>query len=162
MSEPKHLTIARKYLGQKEVAGIGSNAWILNLWLSVGWIWSTVSRKDDSVLPWCGAFINYVFKEAGLPSVKGWWSAKSWLNFGVSCKACLGAIGVIDRKGGGHVGILVGKDNIGNILMIGGNQNDSVKISAFKPSVFVGFRKPEGMAFVHLPILSAELSESEF
>jgi uncharacterized protein (TIGR02594 family) len=164
MSDPVWLKSARKYIGQKEVAGLKSNAWIIGLWQTIPWIWSTVARKDDSVLPWCGAFIRLVMVENKIVPPKKWWSAREWATWGMPLhKPLLGCIGVMRRTGGGHVGIIVGRDNAGNLLMIGGNQGDSVNIAAFNPNRFTEFVWPRGheMILDSLPILSAALSVSE-
>jgi hypothetical protein len=35
------------------------------------------------------------------------------------------------RDGGGHIAIVVGRDQNGNLMCCGGNQSDAVTISAF-------------------------------
>lgn len=165
--EPKWLTSARSYIGQREIPGQDSNQWILGLWAIVPWIWLTVRRKDDSLLPWCGAFVRLCLSEAGLTPPKAWYRAMAYAEYGTNVgRPVLGAIGVIKNGKQWHVGFVLGKDNAGNIIMLGGNQNDSVKLSAFKPELFKAYRWPAGateqvpMAGL-LPILSAALSTSE-
>lgn len=162
--DPVWLATARKYVNQKEVPGKNSNLWILKLWESVPWIWTTVANKDDSLLAWCGAFVRFVMIENGIAPPKKWWSASSWDTWGSPVKEpVLGCIGVMKRSGGGHVTIIVGIDNAGNYLGLGGNQGDSVKISAFPAERFTKFVWPNGhpLRIVPLPNLSAELSSSE-
>jgi uncharacterized protein (TIGR02594 family) len=164
MREPIWVTEARSHIGKKEVAGVGSNKWILSLWETVPWIWSTVARKDDTLLAWCGAFVRLVMLECNITPPKGWWSAKNWAAWGAPVKTpTLGCIGVMKRKGGAHVTILIGKDNAGNLIGLGGNQGDMVKKSAFKPELFVAFVYPPNQKNynITLPILSAALSVSE-
>lgn len=160
------LTEARKHQGQSEVPGWKSNKWILSLWDTVPWIWSTVSRQDDSVLPWCGAFVRHCLVEANIQPPKHWYRAKAYVNFGTKLyEPTLGAVCVIKNSAGKfHVGIIVGVNNAGHVLIIGGNQSDSVKVSAFlRDSVeYIGW--PGDIRNVppsKPPILSAALSDSE-
>lgn len=164
MKEPIWVTAARRYIGQAEVAGKGSNAWILSLWETVPWIWSTVARKDDTLLAWCGAFMRLVFTQCEIQAPKKWWSAKEWAAWGVPLKSpILGCVGVISRKGGAHVTLLIGKDNAGRLIGLGGNQGDMVKKSAFEPQVFIAYVWPPNQTIIltALPNINAALSESE-
>lgn len=157
---------ARKHIGVKEIPGVKSAPFIVSLWSSVKWLWD--SQKDDSKLPWCGAFVRYCLITAALPVPKEWYRARSYAEFGYPMYEPLhGCIGVTkNMKGQYHVGFVVGRDNANNILMLGGNQNDSVKVSAFKRSAFVAFRWPDTQGKIPMPtplqILSAELSTSEY
>jgi uncharacterized protein (TIGR02594 family) len=168
MERDKLITIAEKYLGQREISGPESNSWIMSLWNPIPWIWSTVSRKDDTLLPWCGAFIRLVLTEAGLRPPKNWFRAREYLTYGYDLNApARGAIGVIKTGKQWHVGIIAGIDQNRNIVMIGGNQNDSVKYSSFRPSVFQGYRWPLTMSeyyegkYYELPVINSELSTSQ-
>lgn len=164
MKEPIWLSTMRSYIGQKEVAGVKSNDWIISLWDSVPWIWSTVARKDDSILPWCGAVMRLVMLMCGIEPPKKWWSAIAWTDWGTRLeRPVLGCIGIIKRKGGAHVTILAGINNNGDYICIGGNQGDEVKRSAFKPNQFLAFVWPERwpVGVNKLPLLSASFSESE-
>lgn len=140
-----------------------SNPWIVKLWDKAAWLWAT--KKDDSQLPWCGAFVAHCLRLSGLTPPANWFRASAYATYGTKLpKPVLGCIGVMTREGGGHVGFVAGKDNAGNILMLGGNQGDSVKISAFKPHKFTAFVWPNSVflpAWQELPILSAALSASE-
>lgn len=49
---------------------------------------------------------------------------------------------VFTRTGGGHVGIVVGETQTGSLLVLGGNQGDSVKISAFERNRVAAYRWP--------------------
>lgn len=163
--DPIWIYEARKYVGQKEIAGISSNPWVLGLWAIVPWIWATVTRKDDSVLPWCGAFMRLVMVNCGITPPKKWWSANEWSKWGFAIqKPIRGCIGIMKRPDGAHVGIILGKDSAGNYLVLGGNQGDAVKVSAFNPNRFTAFVWPTGhpMKIDLLPILaSAAISSSE-
>lgn len=165
--DPKWLQSARKYLGQKEVPGPASNPWILGLWATIPWIWSTVARKDDTLLPWCGAFVRLCLTEAGIEPPKSWFRASAYADFGTKLGyPTLGAIGVIKTGKRWHVGFIVGRDNAGRIIMLGGNQNDSVKLAAFERASFAAFQWPDYQldkipSAGSLPVLTAALSTSE-
>ncbi|MGC4059081.1 MAG: TIGR02594 family protein [Chitinophagaceae bacterium] len=90
----------------------------------------TLGFKRGSGLPWCGAFVNWVMLQSGIkgPSAAG--RASNWRKFGQTLeKPAYGSIGTLVRKGGGHVGFVVGADRNrpGWIIMLGGNQNDGVR-----------------------------------
>jgi len=165
--EARWLSVARQYLNEKEVPGPKSNPWILGLWATIPWIWSTITRKDDTLLPWCGAFVRLCLVEAGLIPPKNWFRASEYVKYGINVGyPALGAIGVMKRGKQWHVGIIAGKDHAGNIILIGGNQNDSVNFSAFPIALFQAYRWPD-QAYDKiplagsLPVLSAAMSTSE-
>lgn len=65
-------------------------------------------------------------------------SAKSYLSWGEQLdRPVYGCVVVFSRDGGGHVGFVVGKDKAGNLLVLGGNQDDAVNVKSFPLS-----RKP--------------------
>ena len=157
MKDPKWLAIARKYVGVREIPGKRHAKAILTWWLAVAnWI------KDDET-PWCGAFVAGVLKEAGYPVQKGGASARKWLKFGkVLNEPCVGCI-VIFWRGkrlgwSGHVGFVVGKDRFGNLMVLGGNQNDQVCIRPFSTNRVLGYRWPSIWPFKErfsLPIIDS-------
>jgi len=85
-------------------------------------------------------------KEAGYTIPKHSYRALSWLNFGVkSFIPVYGAIAVKSRRGGGHVGFVVGQSNNGKYLdILGGNQSNEVRVSRYRKDVFKDFRIPTG------------------
>jgi len=165
MTEPAYLTAARRYLGQKEVPGAKSNPWIRALWAAESWL-----GNDDSLVPWCGLFMRAVMREAGYPVPRLPWAARSWLNWGEALLSpVVGAVVVFKRPGGYHVGIVVGIDSQGRLVVLGGNQGDAVRYSVFN----IKDRPPEGYRWAptlpkpapgKLPVLSLaglSLSTSE-
>lgn len=134
--EPGYLTQARRFYGQKEVRGAGSNPFILSLWAAEKWL-----GKDDSLVPWCGLFMRHVMRLAGFPVPALPWAAKSWLGWGVALVTpVVGAVVIFKRPGGYHVGIVVGVDILGRLVVLAGNQGDAVKYSVFD----IKTRPPEG------------------
>jgi uncharacterized protein (TIGR02594 family) len=164
---PAWLIEARRHIGQREVPGPGSNAWIKSLWLRLpggAWFWKHFG-SDDSKLPWCGAFVASVMDTCGHQYPKKYASAKAWLDWGTWLEHPeVGCVVVFARDGGGHVGFVVGRDLHKNLLVLGANQGDAVSIAAFRQDRVMGYRWPsDAMAPVAaaLPLGAADLSRSE-
>ncbi len=144
-SELAWVKLAREYVGLKEVKGVRHNPTIIK-WLDEMGQFSNEAHawwRDDET-PWCGLFAGWIMGKSGRYVVKEWYRAKEWASpflVELAEPAC-GCIAVLDRTGGGHVGFVVGKDSRGNIMLIGGNQNDSVSIAAFAPSRITGYYWP--------------------
>lgn len=135
----KWIEEAYKHLGLKEIVGKGTNLTIQS-WLSSLRSW----WKDDET-PWCGTFVAHCLNTTGYPIAKNWYRAMDWLNWGVALGApCYGCVVIFHRKGGGHVGFVIGTDAQGRLLVLGGNQNNSVSVSAFSKDRVVGYRMPVG------------------
>lgn len=139
--DPNWITIARKYVGLAEVKGPHHNPQILKWWKDIG------APFTDDETAWCGAFVGGVLVEAGLQPVSGGASAQAWLKLPVSLdKPAYGAVVVFWRNsttsGLGHVGFVVGKDQSGNLMVLGGNQGDTVSIKPFSTSRVKGYRWP--------------------
>lgn len=126
MSKPPWLFESEKYLGTKEVKGPQHNE------LITGW-WKTIKRggiKDDET-PWCAAFVGACLENVGILSTR-FESAKSYLEWGIPLDHPeYGCIVIFERNGGGHVGFVVGRDEVGHIMVLGGNQADEVNIKPF-------------------------------
>jgi uncharacterized protein (TIGR02594 family) len=147
MSDPKWLERAKWYNGIREVHGPQHNPKIIHL-LDVA------DGKDDGKAlqgirddetPWCATFVSGVLEEVGVQSMRSAW-ARSYLKFGTKLSGpCVGAIVVFERgPTSGHVGFVVGRNAAGNIMVLGGNQGDMVKVSAFPTSRVLGYRWPSG------------------
>jgi hypothetical protein len=75
-----------------------------------------------------------------------------------------GCIVVFTREGGGHVGFVVGQDQQGNLLVLGGNQGDAVNVKAFPLARVSGYRWPSELvpSTEPLPVMaSADFSHTE-
>ena len=148
MIKPGWLVEAEKHIGQSEVAGVGSNTWIKNLWLGLkggAWYWSSFG-SDDSRLPWCGAFCAAMMKICGLDVPAKYASAKEWLDWGRRLiRPELGCIVVFERGAGGHVGFVVGETADGYLMVLGGNQGNKVSIAPFARDRVLGYVWPVGV-----------------
>lgn len=126
---------ARKYLGLSEKDNPGQL--------------TTLVHVDVRTTPWCAAFINAVLHDVG---VKGTGSnlARSFLKLGVDTtkNPHIGDIVVLKRGSSswqGHVAILAEDyDAHGNfVVVLGGNQSDSVCYSRMLKSNILGIRRVE-------------------
>lgn len=137
INDPSWLIEARKYIGVAEIKGPKTSDFI-GRWLKhLGAWWS------DDETPWCGTFVAQCIEAAGLPIPKYWMRAKAWADWGTKLSNPeLGCIVVFERKGGGHVGFVVGRTPNGNLLVLGGNQGDKVCIAPFDRTRLIGYYWP--------------------
>jgi uncharacterized protein (TIGR02594 family) len=76
---------------------------------------------------WCARFMNMVLEKTGHQGT-GSAMANSFASYGHRVSGPeVGAIAVMGRRGGGHVGIITGVDASGNPIMISGNNGDRVR-----------------------------------
>lgn len=141
MTGPQWLDLARSYLGQREIPGPKSNPLIIRWWEAI-----KAPFRDD-LTPWCGAFVGGVLAQCSLPVVSGAASARSWLRLPTKLdRPAVGAVVIFWRgnpKGAsGHVGFVAGKDQRGNLMVLGGNQGDAVTIRPFDTARVLGYRWP--------------------
>jgi len=140
--------LAQRFVGIKEVSGSQSNPYILSmLHLDQDW-------PEGDEIPWCSAFVNYIAWLLRLPRSKSL-RARSWLEMGVPVgmeEAEVGFDVVILKRGGGdqpgpevldamgHVGFFAGREE--NVLLVlGGNQSDSVSVARFPMVQLLGIRR---------------------
>lgn len=152
----KWLNEAYKHIGLKEIKGAGTNLTIKS------WLSNLRSWWSDDETPWCGTFVAHCIKTSGYQLPKHWYRAKDWLNWGVTIdKPCYGCIVVFERTGGGHVGFVVGKDKLGRLLVLGGNQGDAVSTVPFDINRVAGYRMPDSVTLrTPLPLVLANVKSS--
>jgi uncharacterized protein (TIGR02594 family) len=76
---------------------------------------------------WCARFMNMVLQHSGYRGT-GSDMANSFAHYGQRVSGPqVGAIAVMGRRGGGHVGIITGIDAGGNPIMISGNNGNRVR-----------------------------------
>ncbi len=79
---------------------------------------------------WCARFLNMVLERTGHRGT-GSDLAASFAHYGQRVSGPeVGAIAVMSRRGGGHVGIITGIDARGNPIMISGNNGHRVREAA--------------------------------
>lgn len=146
--EPKHLTIARDELtrGVHEIAGPGSNPEIDKYHGATS---AGSPPRDGDATPWCSSFACWCMEQAGIRSTRRK-SARSWIEWGYEIsRPVLGCVVVMWRgspdSGSGHVGYFMGYDARGWLLILGGNQGNSVSVRAYAPSRVVSYRWHESL-----------------
>ena len=76
---------------------------------------------------WCGRFMNMVLQHAGYRGT-GSDMARSFASYGQRVSGPqVGAIAVMGRRGGGHVGVVSGIDAQGNPIVVSGNNGNRVR-----------------------------------
>lgn len=139
--------LAGRFKGTKEIAGQVNNPQIMAfLQLDNSW-----PQADE--VSWCSAFVNWIAWLLELPRSKSL-AARSWLKVGlpvdISEAQTDSDIVILKRGGGpgpevlnapGHVGFFAGLTDDGRIMVLGGNQHDSVNITAFPLSDLLGVRR---------------------
>jgi uncharacterized protein (TIGR02594 family) len=76
---------------------------------------------------WCARFMNLVLERTGHRGT-GSDMASSFAHYGQRVSGPqVGAIAVMGRRGGGHVGVITGIDAQGNPIMISGNNGNRVR-----------------------------------
>lgn len=159
--EPSWLIEARKSTGLREIPG-APTAPVIQQWLArLGAWW-----RDDET-PWCGVAVAAWMTNRDIEVPKHWYRAKAWLDWGINMwEPEVGAVVVIDREGGGHVGLVTGITPDGSLRVFGGNQGNRVCEAVFDPARVLGYRWPPKMPFPSiygepLPVAWANVSSGE-
>lgn len=164
--DPGWLAEARRHIGQREVPGPASSGWIKSLWLGLkggAWFWKHYG-EDDTALPWCGAFVAHCMQAAGREFPARYASALAWASWGEAVPGpSYGAVAVLTRNGGGHVGFVTGVSRDGRrIKLLGGNQGDSVCEAWFNADRVTAYRVPPGYRAATAPVAAVgQMSRSE-
>ncbi len=151
MTDPAWLTRARGYLGVRETPGKATTPTIAR------WLRELRAWWSDDETAWCGVFVAAVMRAEGFKPPPHWYRARAWLAFGRAIPdAAVGCIAVFERKGGGHVGFVVGVDERGRLMVLGGNQGNAVTVSPFDRTRVLGYRYPETLTLVAgLPLVNS-------
>lgn len=139
--------LAMRFVGIKEQAGTDKNNPFIMSFLTLDASWPA----NDEV-PWCSAFVNYVAWLLRLPRSKSL-AARSWLGVGVPVTLIQLDRGfdiVVLNRGGspdptvlqspGHVGFYGGME-AGRIMVLGGNQGNTVSLVSFPTDQVLGYRR---------------------
>lgn len=147
------LAIAESDLGERETLGPNDSPRIRQMWAALSGKWLLGQ-------PWCGGALANWMQQCGITYPKAYYRARAWLGWGDELpEPVVGCVVVFDRAGGGHVGLVVGRDARGNLMVLGGNQGDAVSIKPFSPGRVLGYRWPTGYLFAlnpaDLPLLAS-------
>jgi uncharacterized protein (TIGR02594 family) len=92
---------------------------------------------------WCGAFMDLVLKHTG--HAGGGNLASAYAHYGTRVSGPeVGAIAVMGRHGGGHVGVVSGIDANGNPIIVSGNHNRTVAESVYPRGRILAYVMPGG------------------
>lgn len=146
MYEPTWISEARRWINLHEsMSANGVNTNIAHMLETMG----QYTEEDrawwhDDKTPWCGLFVGYCLGVCDRYVVKHWYRAADWNDVSMTKldKPYYGCVVTFTRQGGGHVGFVVGEDSRGNLLVLGGNQADSVCVAAFKRERATGYFWP--------------------
>lgn len=139
--------LAQRYVGIHEIAGTADHP-LIQWWLSLCGFPTTVHDE----VPWCSAFVNGIAWELRLPRSKSA-AARSWLTVGTPMdldNAEAHSDVVILSRGDnvtqGHVGFYAGRTGLedahdADVLILGGNQFDGVRIESFPLTRVLGIRR---------------------
>jgi uncharacterized protein (TIGR02594 family) len=93
---------------------------------------------------WCAAFMNMVLKRAGYHGT-GSNMARSFAHYGRRISGPrIGAIAVMSRRGGGHVGVVSGIDSKGNPIIVSGNHGHKVAEAVYPRGRVYAYVMPPG------------------
>jgi uncharacterized protein (TIGR02594 family) len=158
MIEPDWLTVARRDIGQREVLGPNDSTWLRRMWARLGASWLLGQ-------PWCGGAVATWLASQGIKYPKDYFRAMAWADWGVPLDTpVVGCVVVFKRTGGGHVGLVTGEDEKGRLLVLGGNQRDSVSIAPFDTDRVVGYFWPlefiDALHYRDLPVYASNAASS--
>jgi uncharacterized protein (TIGR02594 family) len=106
--------------GQQRIAGAADTDVVRE---ARRWLGGNPTRRNRL---WCAAFMNFVLERTGRRG-SGSDLARSFASYGHPVSGPqIGAIAVMVRKGGGHVGVVSGVDPSGNPIVISGNHGHRV------------------------------------
>jgi uncharacterized protein (TIGR02594 family) len=93
---------------------------------------------------WCARFMNMVLQHSGLHGT-GSDMASSFAHYGQRVSGPqVGAIAVMGRRGGGHVGVVSGIDASGNPIVVSGNHGHRVAESIYPRGRIYAYVMPTG------------------
>lgn len=162
VTRPLWLQAGLSFLGLHEGVGAANNPIILDWAKEEGGDIAKEYTADE--IPWCSLACGHFMTLAGLKGTGTLW-ALDWAGKWPSVKLAgpaVGAVAPMKRAGGGHVTIIVGRDQNGHLLGLGGNQHDAVTIAAFPKDRPVGFWWPAGVplpspiGFDSLPVVLSD------
>lgn len=133
---------ALKHIGTREIAGKKSNTQI-RTWIKAAATWLD---GDDSVTAWCGCFRGHLGIITGTGVPPEHYRAAAWAKWGRAVPLDpkqwqQGDTIVMTRPGGNHVCLFHAIAKGGRIECLGGNQADSVNITAFPLSRITHVRR---------------------
>jgi len=138
--DPSWLLLGLKEEGQREVKGKKHNKRILKYHS-----YTTLNATDDET-SWCSSFVNWCMAKSSYHYTRSA-MARSWLKYGVELaepkRGCIVIFARGSKSWQGHVGFYLGQTEK-YIILLGGNQSDSVSIKRYSKAKLLGYRWPHG------------------
>lgn len=138
LQEPAWLAVARAEEGVTEHPGPAHNPRI------VAYHATTTLKATTDETPWCSSFVNWCVMQAGLPGTRSA-AARSWLKWGRILHAPEPGCITVFRRGSnpnsGHVAFFLARRGA-FIDVLGGNQSNSVRVSAYRAVDLLAYRWP--------------------
>jgi uncharacterized protein (TIGR02594 family) len=134
--------LAQRFVGIKEIGERGKDHPLIQFGFSL----CGMSTETPDEVPWCSAWLQIPPWLLRLPRSKSA-AARSWLLVGIpqhTRDAQLGDVVVLSRGSNpaqGHVGLFAGWGPNGEVLLLGGNQSNSVSIEGFDATRILGVRR---------------------
>lgn len=130
--------------GEKEIPGTKANPFIIDLFRYTSLKNHPLATTDETA--WCAAMACAALEKNGYASPRSA-SAATFDTYGTESDLKYGAILTFRRTGGSgrHVTFYVGTDSQGRLKCLGGNQQDSLKESAYDRSDLIAVRWPVKM-----------------
>lgn len=155
---PIWLARAQSFVGLREYPGAPTQPVI------AGWLKKLRAWWADDETPWCGTFVAAVMDSCNIPIPSAWYRARAWATWGRELsQPSAGCVVVFNRTGGGHVAIVVGRDDTGRLLCLGGNQGNAVSVAPFERARVLAYRWPPGEplpAIAALPLIASNAESS--
>lgn len=162
VTRPLWLQAGLQLLGTKEKPGPLDNPQILEWAKEEG---GSIERTyDHDSIAWCALFVGHCLTLASLKGTGTLWAldyAGKWPSQKV--EIAVGAVAPMARPGGGHVILVVGRDQHGNVMGLGGNQSDEVSVRPFPLSRLnrgfwwpIDASPPSVVGFKNLPIVKSD------
>ncbi len=101
----------------------------------------TLLHATDDETPWCSSFVNWCIEKSGLSGTRSA-AARSWLKWGKQLEEPQVGCIVVFKRGNswqGHVGFYHNETN-NHILVLGGNQSNSVSIKSYPKPDLLAYR----------------------
>lgn len=149
--KPPWISKAESYVGTQETGThVTNDPFVSNLFDHLGLLsWAEEQNVTIGAGNWCAAFVGWCLAQSGQSHLKGFDGVRA-LRYGDSYgtqlgtdRLAYGTIAVFTREGGGHVGFVVGKQGA-NILVLGGNQSNSVCVKPYSTSSLLETVAPPG------------------
>lgn len=144
----------------KEIEGPRTNALIAAMNYLAG-----AGANEDA--PWCGSFVGFCHWVLGYACPKNPAGAREWLTVGLEIPLSRARRGDViifwrDKPDGwkGHVGFLHKFSEIGDPIILGGNQSDQVSLVTMPRSRVLGARRPQNKLMIDVAITNLPAPQS--